>query len=141
MNFPSQIFFNDINHGYRAAILKRNVYVCFHYIWLWLVISVMKRFAERCILQLHQTSLTILTWKNLCFTEISTKFIEIKGWLLLTFFICLHNQLSSFNSIIVQVSEKRDWSNNSKDEWLLLSVIFTAKLKLVFVLKFENGFS
>ena len=24
MNFPSQIFFNDINRGYRAAILKKN---------------------------------------------------------------------------------------------------------------------
>ena len=24
MNFPSQIFFNDINHGYRAVILKKN---------------------------------------------------------------------------------------------------------------------
>ena len=24
MNFPSQIFFNDINHGYRATILKKN---------------------------------------------------------------------------------------------------------------------
>ena len=35
------------------------------------------------------------------------KFIEIQGWLLLTFFICLHKQLSSFNSIIVQMSEKR----------------------------------
>ena len=23
MNFPSQIFFNDVNHGYRAAILKK----------------------------------------------------------------------------------------------------------------------
>ena len=49
------------------------------------------------------------------------KTIEIQGWLLLTFFICLHNQLSSFNSIIVQMSEKRD-SSNSKNEWLLLSV-------------------
>ena len=28
MNFPSQIFFNDINHGYRAAILKKN------FLWL-----------------------------------------------------------------------------------------------------------
>ena len=28
MNFPSQTFFNDINHGYRAAILKKN------YLWL-----------------------------------------------------------------------------------------------------------
>ena len=24
MNFPSQMFFNDINHGYTAAILKKN---------------------------------------------------------------------------------------------------------------------
>ena len=24
MNFTSQIFFNDINHGYRAGILKKN---------------------------------------------------------------------------------------------------------------------
>ena len=28
MNYPSQIFFNDINHGYRAALLKKN------YLWL-----------------------------------------------------------------------------------------------------------
>ena len=39
------------------------------------------------------------------------KLIEIQGWLLLTFFICLHNQLSSFNSIIVQMSEKRNSSS------------------------------
>ena len=24
MNFPSQIFFNNINHGYKAALLKKN---------------------------------------------------------------------------------------------------------------------
>ena len=28
MNFPSQVFFNDINHDYRAAIFKKN------YLWL-----------------------------------------------------------------------------------------------------------
>ena len=39
------------------------------------------------------------------------KFIERQGWLLLTFFVSLHNQLSSFNSIIVQMSEKRGSSN------------------------------
>ena len=39
------------------------------------------------------------------------KFIEIQGWLLLTFSISLHSQLSSFNSIIVHLSEKRDSSN------------------------------
>ena len=39
------------------------------------------------------------------------KFIEMQDWLLLTFSICLHNQLSSFDSIIVQMSEKRDFLN------------------------------
>ena len=65
MNFPSQIFFNDINHGYRAAILKKN------YLWLlpfyvvWLLISIMKRCAERFALQLYQTSLSYLSF--LCY--------------------------------------------------------------------------
>ena len=39
------------------------------------------------------------------------KFIEIQSWLLLTFFICLRNELGSFNSIILQMPEKRDSSN------------------------------
>ena len=75
------------------------------------------------------------------FAEFSTKFIEIQGWLRLTVFIYLHNQLRSFNSIIVQMSEKRVHQIDSKNEWLLLSVTFTAKLELDFVLTFENAFS
>ena len=67
-------------------------------------------------------------------------FIEMQCWLLLTFFICLHNQLGSFNSNIVQMSEKRVHQIESKNEWLLHSVAFTAKLELVFVLTFENAF-
>ena len=36
--------------------------------------------------------LTIFTWKNVCALLNSVqKFIEIQGWLLLTFFICLQN--------------------------------------------------
>ena len=69
------------------------------------------------------------------------KFIEMQGWLILTFFVYLHNQLSSFNSIIVQMSKKRDSSVDSKNEWLLLSATFTAKRELVYVLTFENAFS
>ena len=57
------------------------------------------------------------------------------------FFTYSHNQLSSFNSIIVQISEKRVHQIDSKNEWLLLSVTFTEKLELVFVLTFENAFS
>ena len=79
--------------------------------------------------------------KKLCFAEFSTKLSEIQGWLLLTYFICLHNQLSSFNCIIVQMSEKRVHEIDNKNEWLFLSVFFMAKLELVFILTFENAFS
>ena len=39
------------------------------------------------------------------------------------------------------MSEKRDSQVDSKTEWLLLSVTFTTKLELVFVLTFKNAFS
>ena len=41
--------------------------------------------------------LTILTGKDWCFTHFST---EMTDWMLLIFFICLHNQLNSIHSII-----------------------------------------
>ena len=41
--------------------------------------------------------LTIPTGKDWCFTQFST---GMAGWLLLIFFISLHNQLSSIHSII-----------------------------------------
>ena len=82
-----------------------------------------------------------LPGKNFCFTEFSTKFMEILGWLLLTFFIYLNDQLSSFNSIIIQMSEKRVHQIESKNEWLLLSVTLTAKFELVFLLTSANAFS
>ena len=71
------------------------------------------------------------------------------AWLLLIFFICLHNQLSSLYFSItyqsVQMFEKCDSSNhyqiNSKDDWSLLSARFTAKFVLVFVLSLGNAFS
>ena len=47
-------------------------------------------------------------------------------------YVLLKNGTSSEN-VIPQV--------DSKNEWLLLSVTFTAKLELVFVLTFENVFS
>ena len=80
--------------------------------------------------------LAILTGKNLYFTE-----YRVQGWLLLTFFLCLHNQLSSFNSIIERCLKNVIHEIDGKNEWLLLSVTFTAKFELVFVLTFENVFS
>ena len=54
MNFPSQIFSNNINQGFRAATLKKK------FLWLvlfYMVVAIMKMCAERCALQLYQTSL------------------------------------------------------------------------------------
>ena len=53
MNFPSQIFFNNINHGYKAAKLQI-LCGCFRFIWMSFLIAIIKRFAERCTRQLYR---------------------------------------------------------------------------------------
>ena len=73
--------------------------------------------------------------EELCFNDSVQKFIEIQGWLLLTFFIRLHSQFS------YRCRENVIHQRDSKNEWLLLSVTFTAKLGLVFVLTLKNAFS
>ena len=55
--------------------------------------------------------LTILTGKNLYFTEFSTKIHWNLRLAASDVFICSYNQLSSSNSIIAQMSEKRHSSN------------------------------
>ena len=83
--------------------------------------------------------LTILTEKDWCFTQFRT---GMAGWLILIFFICLHNQLSSIHSIIAYY-EHRYLKNaihqiDGKNEWLHLSAKFTANFLArfaVFVLK------
>ena len=86
-------------------------------------------------------SLNDTHWEKWCFTKFSTKIHWNTRLTASDVFHILHNQLISFNSIIVQMSEKRDSSKDSKNEWLLLSVTFTAKFELVFVWTFENAFA
>ena len=56
--------------------------------------------------------------KNYILLNSAQEFIEIEAWLLLTFLICLHNQLSSVYSTIIfwkeQIFEKVDLSNRQK---------------------------
>ena len=85
--------------------------------------------------------LTIRTWITCALLNSVQKVMKIQGCLLLAFFICLHNQLSFSDSVILKKSEKRVHQIDSKNELLLLSVTLTAKLELVFVLTFENAFS
>ena len=86
--------------------------------------------------------LTILTGKN-CFIQFSTR---MAGWLLPTFFICLHNQLSSITHSIITYQEHRCLKNvihqiDSKNDWLVLPASFNTKFGLFFVLTLENAFS
>ena len=69
------------------------------------------------------------------------KFIEIQSWLLLTFFICLHNQSVLLIPLSYRCLKNVIHRIDSKNKWLLLSVTFTAKLELVFVLTFEIAYS
>ena len=57
MNFPSQIFFNNVNNGYKTAILKNNSLWLLPFFRLWLLLAIMKRCVERCALQFYRTSL------------------------------------------------------------------------------------
>ena len=55
------MFLNDINHGYRAAVLKKNsLWLLSFFIWLWLLLDIIKKCGERCALQLHRFSLNIM---------------------------------------------------------------------------------
>ena len=51
--------FTDIFNDFNIVAKQLKILCgCFHFIWLWLIISIMKRCAERCALQLYQTSLS-----------------------------------------------------------------------------------
>ena len=57
--------------------------------------------------------------------------MEMAGWLILTLFICLHNQLSSVDSIhSIRCLKNTIQKIDSKNEWLLFSASFTAKVGL-----------
>ena len=81
--------------------------------------------------------------EKFCFIQFST---GMAGWLLLTFLICLYNQLSSTIHSIITYQDYRCLKNvihqlDSKNEWLLLPASFTAKFLLAFLLKLESAFS
>ena len=67
-------------------------------------------------------------WPSLLSLSLYSTF-KMQGWLLLTLFICLHNQLGSFNSIIVPKNMIHQIDN--KNEWLLLSVTFRQNLSWI----------
>ena len=48
MNFPPNILFNDINHGYSAAILKKSSLWVLPSYMVVATIAIIKRSAERC---------------------------------------------------------------------------------------------
>ena len=57
MSFPLQMFFNDINHGYRAATLKKNPLPLLPFYMAVTTSCYYEKCAERCAMQLYRTSL------------------------------------------------------------------------------------
>ena len=66
---------------------------------------------------------------------------EIKAWILLTFFICLHNQLSSINSSHIKkyMFYKVDSSNTRKMNGSSYQQVLRQIFELVFVLTQKNS--
>ena len=59
--------------------------------------------------------------EKLCFIQFSTR---MAGWLLLTFLICLHNQLSSIIHCITRIKSTDVWkmcSSNRQYEWIMVA--------------------
>ena len=81
--------------------------------------------------------LTILTRKDLCFTEFSAKIHRITRLAASHVFHMFTQLIPLSYRCLKNVIHQID----SKNEWLLLSVTFTAKFELAFVLTFENAFS
>ena len=92
--------------------------------------------------QLNQSQVSWYLVNDIHMAELDSvqKFIETQGWLLQTFFI-----VYTINEVLL-ILLSRCLKNvihhiNGKNEWLLLSVTFTPKLELFFVLTFKNTFS
>ena len=58
--YSLKVSFNDFNHGYRAAVLKKNYPSLLPFYSLWLLIANIKWCAEWCAQQLYHTSLNSL---------------------------------------------------------------------------------
>ena len=58
-----------------------------------------KRLTLRILVKISKSDLMVLTGKIVLLNSVQ-EFIEIEAWLLLTFFLCLHNQLLSMHSIV-----------------------------------------
>ena len=77
---------------------------------------------------IEECRLTIFTGKNY-FTQVNTRFIEIEALMPLTFFICLHNQLSHmkenvcFKKVIHQIDSKTEQLLLLTSSFQLLSTV------------------
>ena len=83
----------------------------------------------------HVAALMTLTGKTCVVLNSVQKFIKMQGWLLLTFFICLHNQLILLIPLLYRCLKNVIDQIHSKNKWLLLSVNLTTRFELVFVFK------
>ena len=60
----------------REKRLKKNIWGSFRSLWLWLLIAIMKRWAERCALQLYCTSLIYVHSKS----KVTENIFNLQAW-------------------------------------------------------------
>ena len=70
---PSQVISKELDHKFKTAILKNTF---------------------------HIHTQNTYSHGKLCFSQFNTRFIKIEPFVVLTFFLCLHNQLVSIHSIV-----------------------------------------
>ena len=123
MNFPSQMFFNDLNHGYRSAILKKNSS------WLLTFVAVATKFHYEKVRRTMGTGIAsyLLNVHEKSFITISHDYFRLKieqkeiqqkfksnlteiWWILVLVPLLL---ISNINNILLQANMKRFKANTN----------------------------
>ena len=101
MNFASQIFLNDISHGYRVAIIKKN--------YLWLLPFHMAVAIYFCYEKVHKTMRTAIASNLLkvCLSKPQIIYLSIYLYLSISISISIytHTHLSIYLSIYILAHE------------------------------------
>ena len=107
--------FNDINHGYRTDVLKKNSFWLLPFYVTVLLIAIVKRCEERCAMQLYRTSINVnllrIAWPKMYVILIKSLY----PWKFYFFIFLLWIILKLFWTLL------RDWSDLITNK-ILLSV-------------------
>ena len=115
MNFPSQTFLTILIMVTEQMYWRKILFGCFRFMWLWLLIAIVKRCEERCAMQLYRTSVNVnllrIAWTKMYVILIKSLY----PWKFYFFIFLLWIILKLFWTLL------RDWSDLITNK-ILLSV-------------------